>query len=229
MTILKQIDPDPEREDETNEESPLLAGGVSGRETSLSTAPSVAPDHPKFLRVVIVSIICVFLIELGDYMLRAPFMRILEDAVCRAYFKSVAPSGVDLALPIPEEDCKIAPVQSELANLKGWDLTFSCIPGILLAVPYGILADKYGRRPVLILSLLGNTFTLAFAMFVGKSMAQSDSHMANVVLGYYSDIINIRWFWAGNAFLLIGGGSPVSKAMFYAMLADVANEDKRSV
>jgi hypothetical protein len=50
---------------------------------------------------------------------------------------------------------------------------------------------------------------------------------ADYRLGYFSDVINIRWFWAGTAFFMIGGGSAVIKAMLFAMLADVASEDKR--
>jgi MFS family permease len=168
MAVFAHIDPEPERNDQAYEDSPLLPGGGSARDETPSITPSVAPDHPKFLRVVVITILCLFLIELGDYMLRAPFMRVLEDAICRTYFKSVAPTEVDLSLPIPEAKCKIPPVQSELANLTGWDSTFSCIPSILLAVPYGILADKYGRKPILILSLFGLFFSLIFTMFVGE-------------------------------------------------------------
>jgi hypothetical protein len=43
----------------------------------------------------------------------------------------------------------------------------------------------------------------------------------------FSNVIDIRWYWAGNAFLFIGGGSPVIKAMFFAILSDVASEDQR--
>lgn len=145
-------------------------------------------------------------------MQRAPFLRIVEDAVCREYYEGVAPKEIDLSLPIPEEDCKIAPVQSELAWLKGIDMTVSCIPGILTSVPYGYIADKYGRKLVLISALFGIILNLCWV----------------VTVGYFSDVMNIRWFWAGNALLLIGGGSGMVKAMIFAMLADVASEDKRA-
>ncbi len=44
---------------------------------------------------------------------------------------------------------------------------------------------------------------------------------------YWSNVIDIRWYWAGNIFLCIGGGPAVIKSMFFALLADVASEDKR--
>jgi MFS family permease len=57
--------------------------------------------------------------------------------------------------------------------LKGWDLSFSCIPAIFLAVPYGALADRVGRKTVLLVSLLGivlgNWWTIAVGeLFLGS-------------------------------------------------------------
>ena len=95
-------------------------------------------------------------------------MRILEDAVCRRYHERFAQPGVHLSLPIPEGDCKIPSVQSELAMLKGWDAMFACIPSLLTAVPYGALADRHGRKLVLILALLGTILSLVWFVLVGK-------------------------------------------------------------
>jgi hypothetical protein len=39
--------------------------------------------------------------------------------------------------------------------------------------------------------------------------------------------LDIRWFWAGNAFLFLGGGSSVVKATIYAIFADVTPENQR--
>ena len=47
------------------------------------------------------------------------------------------------------------------------------------------------------------------------------------LVGYFSNYIAIEWFWAGNAFLLIGGGSSVARSMYFAILADVASEERR--
>lgn len=170
MAALKYQSPEPERENEiaNDETSPLLAGtGTSASSPDQSpTATPASPNHPKFLRVVVICIICVFFVEVGDYMMRAPLTRMLEDIICRAYYKAMVPSAIDLTLPIPEDNCKIPPVQSELAMLKGWDVTFSCIPGILLAVPYGVMGDKYGRKFVLLLALLGAVLGVAWGIVI---------------------------------------------------------------
>ncbi|KAE9362765.1 MFS general substrate transporter [Stipitochalara longipes BDJ] len=162
-----------------------------------------------------VATICIalaFFIEIGDYMLRAPLMRIFEGIICRSYYESITPSGKELSIPIPEEKCKIPFVQSELAMLKGWEMTFSCIPGILAAVPFGMVADRYGRKLVLLLALLGVILCLLWTM----------------VVIYYEEILDLRWYWAGNAFLFIGGGSSVVTAMIFAILSDVASEEQRA-
>jgi len=39
----------------------------------------------------------------------------------------------------------------------------------------------------------------------------------------------VKWFWVGNAFLLIGGGPAVVNNMFFIILADVTSEEERCV
>jgi MFS family permease len=141
----------------------LLASTGESPDQSIT---SIAPHHPKFFIVATICIASIFFIEIGDFMLRAPIMRTLEDILCRSYFKSTLPIAIDFSDPIPEDHCKIPLVQSQLAMLKGWDLTFSCIPGILVAVPYGVMADKYGRKLVLMLGLLGVLLGLFWVMVV---------------------------------------------------------------
>lgn len=61
-------------------------------------------------RVVALCITAMFLIEIGDYMQRAPWTRVLEDIVCRGYFASLKPrSGVGVRWEpgIPEEDVSL--------------------------------------------------------------------------------------------------------------------------
>ncbi|TVY80426.1 Efflux pump ustT, partial [Lachnellula suecica] len=47
-------------------------------------------------------------------------------------------------------------------------------------------------------------------------------------VGYFRDRLAIEWFWAGNFFLLLGGGSPVALQMFFTILADVVSEEQRA-
>lgn len=155
------IEPDLD-DGQASESSPLLADSSS---VPSSTNPKT---HPQLFKVATICIALAFFVEIGDYMLRAPLMRILEGIICRSYYESTMPLGMDLSLPIPEGKCKVPFVQAELAMLRGWDMTFSCIPGILVAVPFGWLADRHGRKPVLLLGLVGVILSLLWIMVVGK-------------------------------------------------------------
>jgi hypothetical protein len=129
---------------------------------------STPPRHRHYVRVIALSLVAAIFIEVGDFMERAPMLRIMEDILCRKYFESTAPFGAHITLPIPEEKCKIPEVRGELAMLNGWDAALSCIPGLFLALPYGYIADRYGRKIVLLLSLIGVTLGLAWVQLVGK-------------------------------------------------------------
>ena len=210
-----------EAESEPSAATPLLSDRPTAHDhrphsrDHSSTVPEIHhhhKTHPKFFFVVVIIIASLFFISIGDYMNRAPWTRILEDIVCRQYYHRTVPNEFENPFdPIPEDRCKVPDVQARVAMLRGWDQTFSCIPSILTAVPYGIIADKYGRKIVLVMCLFGITLAVAWTELVG----------------YFSHFFAIEWLWAGNVFLFIGGGSSVARSMYFTILADVASEDKR--
>jgi hypothetical protein len=98
--------------------------------------------------------------------MRALFIRILEAILCRQYWQEHDPGR--FPGEIDEKWCKIASVQADLSMLKGWDLLFQCLPAILLTIPNGIVADKYGRKMLLFIVLRGVTLATAWMQIVGK-------------------------------------------------------------
>jgi len=64
--------------------------------------------------------------------------------------------------------CKGSDVQGYLATVVGWQSTFDSIPGIVGSVPYGVLSDRWGRRPVMGLSLVGIGLSFAWCYGVCK-------------------------------------------------------------
>lgn len=108
-----------------------------------------------------VCIILLVLIEFGAYLATIPLNQVLEENICQRLHLGVALAPNDPA-------CKDKSVQSELSLIRGWQSTFDFIPGLLVAVPYGILADKVGRGFVLTLSSLGITLSFGFYVFVCK-------------------------------------------------------------
>jgi hypothetical protein len=57
----------------------------------------------------------------------APRMAIFENIICSQYYAGFQ----DIAVVV---DCKIEPVQGELARINGWKKTFHVIPGMAMAI-----------------------------------------------------------------------------------------------
>lgn len=90
----------------------------------------------------------------------APQTRFFEDIACRRYFGGGGPSVPD------EEVCKDPAVQDMVNELFGWQLFFDGIPGLFMAMYYGAIADEKGRKPVLMLSLVGQALGAAWILFI---------------------------------------------------------------
>lgn len=90
------------------------------------------------------------------------------------------------------------------------------------------MADKCGRKLVLMLGLGGLLLTLVWTMLVcGLYPDLERTPLTLIRIDSLSDVFNIRWVWFGNAFMVIGGGTSMIKAMYFAILADVVPEKNR--
>ncbi|GAB1311559.1 hypothetical protein MFIFM68171_01769 [Madurella fahalii] len=196
---------------------------------------SAGPDPVAHLRAVLrprvtlLAFAIVFLVELGVGMVVPPANAIMESIICRQMHPEVFPPGLGpgpgfgtLAAATSrfaggivltdDPACKTPDVQGYLAMLRGWASTFECIPGIVGAVPYGILSDRWGRKGVLGLSLLG--------IWVGTAFTY--------VVYCFSEVVPLRAVWFASAFQLVGGGGAVCVAMLYTLVADVVAVDERA-
>ncbi|KAM7201953.1 Major facilitator superfamily domain containing protein [Naviculisporaceae sp. PSN 640] len=168
-------------------------------------------------RIIILSLAVIFLAELAVNVGVPAMNAVLEAIICNQLHPGVAAgngNGRLDTLPADTVDsvCKSADVQSYLAMVRGWQATFESIPGILCAIPYGILADRWGRKPVLLLSALGLNLSL------GSSYA--------VLL--LSNIFPVWMVWFSGVFMFLGGGAMIAVAMLYTMLSDVLPVDQRA-
>lgn len=82
-----------------------------------------------------------------------------------------------------------------------------------MAIPYGVLADKYGRKSILGLCVLGMVL----------------SQLIWIVVAWNWRLWDLRLVWASSAALLVGGGESVAEAMVFAMVSDVAAEERKQV
>lgn len=83
--------------------------------------------------------------------------------------------------------------------------------GIFLAIPYGLLADRRGRKPTLCLSIPGFALN-CIIMFV---------------VMWYSDVFPLRAVWVSCLAWLFGGGPVVAFAIIWTMMSDVTTEEER--
>lgn len=159
-------------------------------------------------RVITTTFIMVILVDLAGFFLEAPQTKILEGIICSRHYTASAAT----ATTTDEPDCTVGPVQSELATVTQMLNTFNRLPGLVVAIPFGILADRYGRRTVLLLAILG---------------ALLQDAVSKTIL-WHPDLINPRLIWLSSAALLVGGGDAVAGSMVFLAVADVALPEQRA-
>jgi hypothetical protein len=147
------------------------------------------------------------------FMLNLPLTRVYESIICWHHWEALEPGkfsgGPD---SIPEAYCKDAPVQEELALVRGCEMLFMSMPGMLLALPYGYLADRIGRRPVLMLCALGLAAAISSVLIVC----------------HFWQVFPLRMLWAAWLFTVVGGGASVIVATTFSMLTDLTTEKERA-
>jgi MFS family permease len=83
--------------------------------------------------------------------------------------------------------------------------------GLLTTFPYGMLADKVGRKPTILLAYAG----MGLAAVSGPLMLRVAQHALRK---------NPYLLMVTSLLLVVGGGTPVVLSMLYAMAADVSSE-----
>ncbi|KAL1957589.1 hypothetical protein VTO42DRAFT_5700 [Malbranchea cinnamomea] len=168
--------------------------------------------HP--VAFVLICLTIVFILDFAAYLLVAPATRLFEDIACRSYYDEHDPDRFKYPHEIPEDQCKINPVQGEVALVQGLGASFDAIPSILLAIPFGRLSDnpKFGRKKVLVLSMLGLVLNVWWS----------------VLVCWFPHIFPLRAVWFGSIFNFIGGGLAVANAMIITMIGDIIDSDNRA-
>lgn len=153
-----------------SETSPLL----SEQETTNEPSDTPSTEGPKtrtrsqwpWLYVVAILLLLTFVADIAETLLVAPRIRFIEAIACYRYYKIHDPSVIGLHSHVPEELCKIDEIQSKVMSVMGGQLFFDSIPSILLPIPYSMLADSWGRKPVLTLGLIGCVLYMVVFMFL---------------------------------------------------------------
>jgi MFS family permease len=134
----------------------------------LQHAPKPSDSNIRWRPVILIVLMLLFT-GIAFFMSIAPQTRLFEDIICRQVYDDRESIPYANHTGSPSEDmCKIPQVQGKVAMLFGMQTFFDGIPGLLLAIPYGVYADKFGRREVLILSMSGQLAGALWVLLVCK-------------------------------------------------------------
>lgn len=153
-------------------------------------------------------VLFLFIVEVSQFVMIAPLQQVLEDRICG----DIYPDHELGVVANPDDRCKDKFVQKQLAMLRSWDVSAQMFVPLFVQIPFGIIADKYGRRPVLFLSLLGAGLQTAWVLLVLS------------LPGVFS-----AWsILYGNIAYLVGGGASMAAAMIWTLIADAIPVAKRT-
>lgn len=178
-----------------SESSPLLSDTTDHEAAS-------APFPRKGSSVVMLLCAFAFTTMLADNLQPAALIQVLENVICDNYYTT--------HLPDPQQ-CKVTAVQKELAMVRGYQQLVPVFAGLLCTVPYGLLAERIGRKHVLMLYLAGILAAFSWVLAV-----------------CYFRFLPVRWVWFSGAFLFIGGGDPVGSSVLHVMVTDVVEPAERA-
>ncbi|KAF2622854.1 MFS general substrate transporter [Macroventuria anomochaeta] len=192
---------------------PVDSPGESNEEEGLPFLDqNPIPEKTKpWVIMVILAFVLVAIIDMGAFLAEAPRTRVYEANICLGYYRESDPSVIGADGSIPEKLCKVDAVQQKMAMIFGWQEMFDVIPSIFLAIPFGALADKVGRKWIFTASLMGLQLNSAW------------------VLGIcYLKDLPLQLTWLSSAFYFIGGGPIVAAAIGITMISDIAPPEKRT-
>ncbi|OKL56129.1 hypothetical protein UA08_08722 [Talaromyces atroroseus] len=161
-------------------------------------------------RVILVSVLLMLALNFGNNLGAPAQLQVMEDIICKNHLRSINPNATVTAMAVYDDICKSPAVQSELALVNGWKYTFDVLPSIALALPYGVLADKIGRKPVLIMAL--------FSLVACELWTR--------IVCWFN--LPIRTVWMAGLFQLLGGGEAMATSMLLTLVADVISPEQRS-
>ena len=114
-----------DEEEYSTAETPLLGSFPPHLEDELVSASDGSSCYVLGLVLTIV-----FASDLAGSISKAPLIRVYESIICNEHYKIADPSGVQQSGQVDERYCKVAPVQEELALLRGWQDFFDYLPGM---------------------------------------------------------------------------------------------------
>jgi len=197
-------------DDGTRAERVPLLGSPDVEELPRFNEAAVTKSRSDRLQVIVITFVC-FISVFGEYLFLVPSPRIFEDIICRHYYNSISDDSVVIGGKIDESLCKKNAIQEELAIVIGGLQMLENLPCLLFALPYGLLADRIGRKRVLLLALCGILLQMSWQL----------------VVCWFPETLPLRLVWIAPLFMMIGGGDAIATNMVYAMISDLCTDSTR--
>lgn len=126
--------------------------------------------EPQFRFLPLLGCSIVLLNDAEFFFKQIAMFRALESMYCIQYYYTSDPAIAAMGRHIPEKLCKADSIEKQVATTYGLVIFFRMLPCIFTAVPLGYLADKAGRRPVLILHKIGTMVFVVMELVVCQSL-----------------------------------------------------------
>lgn len=148
------------------ERQPLLGDpNTSENPSNYSEADNEpAPTRSEILRVAIPGVLIMVTFQIAASFIEVGLSALLESSVCLKEYP-------DLEDRYNDPRCKNDNVQAELSMVIALEQMFTIMPGFLTLIPYGILADKYGPKLILLLVFFGDVLAQGGEALVCKFSA----------------------------------------------------------
>ncbi|KJZ71682.1 hypothetical protein HIM_08920 [Hirsutella minnesotensis 3608] len=165
------------------------------------------PDDSSFRawRAIFCTALTFLLLCISSHISLAPLTAILQDIVCREYYAD------SVGLDSPDR-CNIDPVQSRVAAINGWREVSESLPAMLLAVPYGTLSDRIGRKTVLLLAIAGCFLSDVWTRLVF----------------WFPSFFPVQAVWFSGVWQIIGAGAATLSSVTFVIVADLCPPDQRT-
>ncbi|KAI0837195.1 MFS general substrate transporter [Hypoxylon sp. FL0890] len=205
----------PRGSNEYTESSPLLTDERPRRpphRPTLSLTSITSVHVPKVHNGrTIVNLLCIIALIASSAtgFIGIPVTRVLEDVVCRQYYADRGGAGG----PIDEQQCKQNAIQEKVAFIMALSSSLDAAVGFVAAFPWGLVADRIGRKPVVSIALLGILLNLFWC----------------IVVLHFNNIFPVELIWLGAAGLLLGGGNALLVGIILSMITDSTTEEERAV
>ncbi|KAH7142596.1 major facilitator superfamily domain-containing protein [Dactylonectria estremocensis] len=169
-------------------------------DTGFDDASRHRPEPKPRTRVLVLLGFTMFCMALCGTMVLVPLSRLTENLLCHQYYGTTE--------PIEEKRCKVDEVQTKLAWLGACAAMVDSTVSLLVSLPWGILSDSIGRKPILQLAFSSMVLAVGW----------------NIIVLATNGILPIGLIVVSPVFYMFGGGMSVISSVLYSIISDVTTE-----